>query len=335
MLRRTVLRTLPLVAAGLPLAARLATPGARAQDAAASYPEKPVTIIVPFAAGGNTDAFARLVGQELDTSLGQRFVVENKPGAGGNLGVGQLARAEPDGYTLGMGTVSTHAINPTLYKNLPYDPDTAFAPISLFVTLPNVLAVNPEKLPARSVPELIELLKAQPDTYTFASSGVGTSIHLAGELFMTKTGTKIVHVPYKSSGQVMMDLVAGHVDMAFDNIPTVAQQAQAGAIRPLAVTSLERAPLLPDLPPMAEFLPGFEATSWHGLFAPAGTPPEIVAKLAQAVQAALRSPKISEQLTGMGAKPIGNTPDAFAAFIKAERQKWAEVIKAANVSPEG
>ena len=184
------------------------------------------------------------------------------------------------------------------------------------------------------MPELIELLKAEPDTYTFASSGVGTSIHLAGELLMAKTGTKIVHVPYKSSGQVILDLVAGHVDMAFDNIPTVAQQAQAGKVRPLAVTSLERAPLMPDIPPMADFLPGFEATSWHGLFAPAGTPQPIVDKLAKEVQRILHSPAVSDRLTGMGAKPIGNTPQEFAQFISVERQKWAEVIKAANVSPE-
>jgi tripartite-type tricarboxylate transporter receptor subunit TctC len=332
MLRRNFLET--VLAAGT--AAGLGTPvcTARAQDAAAAgYPDKPVTIIVPFAAGGNTDAFARLVGQELDKAFGQRFVVENKAGAGGNLGVGQLARAEPDGYTLGMGTVSTHAINPTLYKKLPFDPDTAFAPISLFVTLPNVLAVNPAIEP-KSVPELIELLKAKPDTYTFASSGVGTSTHLAGELFMAKTGTKIVHVPYKSSGQVILDLVAGHVDMAFDNIPTVAQQAQAGKVRPLAVTSLERAALLPDLPPMQDFVPGFEATSWHGLFAPAGTPPEIVNKLSADVQRILRTPEMSDRLKGMGATPIGNTPEEFAAFIAAERQKWAEVIKAANISAD-
>lgn len=326
MLRRTVLGGM------LAGTAILSVRPARAQDAA-DYPSDTVTIIVPFAAGGNTDAFARLVGQELDTAFGQRFIVENKAGAGGNLGVGQLARADADGYTLGMGTVSTHAINPTLYKKLPYDPDTAFAPISLFVTLPNVLAVRPG-LEAKTVPELIELLKAQPDTYTFASSGVGTSIHLAGELFMVKTGTKIVHVPYKSSGEVVLAVVAGHVDMAFDNIPTVAQQAKAGKLTALAVTSLERAPLLPDLPPMADFIPGFEATSWHGLFAPAGTPPEIVNKLSKEIQRILREPKLDEQLKGMGAKPIGNTPEEFAQFIKAERQKWAEVIQTAGVEPQ-
>jgi tripartite-type tricarboxylate transporter receptor subunit TctC len=202
------------------------------------------------------------------------------------------------------------------------------------VTLPNVLAVNPEKIAAKSVPEFIELVKANPDTYTFASSGVGTSNHLAGELFMARTGTKINHVPYKSSGQVIMDLVAGHVDMAFDNIPTVAQQAQAGKVRPLAVTSLEKAALLPDLPPLAEFIPGYEATSWHGLFAPAGTPQAIITKLSTEVQRILHSPSVNERLTGMGAKPIGNTPEEFAEFIKAERQKWAEVIKTANIEAQ-
>jgi tripartite-type tricarboxylate transporter receptor subunit TctC len=233
-----------------------------------------------------------------------------------------------------MGTVSTHAINPTLYKNLPYDPDTAFAPISLFVTLPNVLTVNPD-IEAKSVPELIDLIKAKPDTYTFASSGVGTSIHLAGELLMARTGIKMNHVPYKSSGQVMMDVVAGHVDMAFDNIPTVAQQASADKVRPLAVTSLERAPLLPDLPPMAEFIPDFEATSWHGLFAPAGTPPEIVNKISGEVQRIMQQPNVQERLKGMGAKPIGNTPEEFTQFIAAQREKWAAVIKEANIITEG
>ena len=327
MLRRTLLQGLPLAAFTLPLASRLAL-------AQAGYPDRPVTIIVPFAAGGNTDAFARLVGEKLDVAMDQRFVVDNKAGAGGNLGVGQLARAEPDGYTLGMGTVSTHAINPTLYKNLPYDPATAFAPISLFVTLPNVLAVNPS-IEASTVPELIELLKANPDKYTFASSGVGTSTHLAGELFMAKTGTKMSHVPYKSSGQVMLDVVAGHVDMAFDNIPTVAQQASAGKVKALAVTSLDRAPLLPDVPPMAEFLPGFEATSWHGLFAPAGTPPEIVDKLSSEIQKIMHDPEMQAKFQGMGAKPIGSTPEEFAQFITVERDKWATVIKDANITIEG
>jgi tripartite-type tricarboxylate transporter receptor subunit TctC len=327
MLRRSFVQI--SLAAGV--VSRASVPSAFAQDTAAGYPNKPVMVIVPFAAGGNTDAFARLVAQGLDVALGQRFLVENKAGAGGNLGVGQLARAEPDGYTLGMGTVSTHAINPTLYKNLPYDPDKAFAPISLFVTLPNVLAVNPD-LPAKSVPELIELVKAKPDTYSFASSGVGTSTHLAGVLFMAKTGTRMTHVPYKSSGEVVLAVAGGQVDMAFDNIPTVAAQAKDGKLRPLAVTSTERAALLPDLPPLADSLPGFEATSWHGLFAPAGTPPAIVAKLSAEIQRVLRTPEMTERLASMGAKAIGNTPEEFAAFIGVERQKWADVINGAKIT---
>lgn len=327
--RRSFLEIALAGAAGSTLTTR-----AFAQDAAAGWPSKPVTIIVPFAAGGNTDAFARLVAQELDTTFNQRFLVENKAGAGGNLGSAQLAKAPPDGHTLGMGTVSTHAINPTLYKKLPFDPDKAFQPVSLFVTLPNVLVVN-LNLPAKTVPELIELIKAKPDTYTFASSGVGTSIHLAGELLMAKTGARMNHVAFKSSGEVILAVVGGHVDMAFDNIPTAAQQAKAGKVRALAVTGPERAPLLPEVPPMADFLPGFEATTWHGLFAPAGTPPAIVARLSREIHRILHSPKISEQLTGMGAKPIGGTPEEFAKFIAAERQKWAEVIKNANISIEG
>jgi tripartite-type tricarboxylate transporter receptor subunit TctC len=326
MQRRHVLQAALAGAAGLAFHR-----GAAAQDAAADYPDRPVTVIVPFAAGGNTDAFARLVGQELEKAFGQQIVVENKAGAGGNLGTGQLARAEPDGYTLGMGTVSTHAINPTLYKNLPYDPDTAFAPVSLFVTLPNVLVVGND-LPARTVPELIELAKTKPDGLTFASSGVGTSIHLAGELLMARTGAKMTHVPYKSSGEVILAVVSGQVDMAFDNIPTAAAQAKEGKVRPLAVTSLQRAELLPDIPPLADFLPGFEATSWHGLFAPAGTPEAIIDKLSGEIRRVLREPALSERLKGMGATPVGNTPEEFAAFIAAERRKWAEVIKGANIS---
>jgi tripartite-type tricarboxylate transporter receptor subunit TctC len=332
MLRRTLLKSVPGALTALLFATVAAIPG-QANAQTAGYPNKPVTIVVPFTAGGNTDAFARMVGDELDKALGQRFLVENKPGAGGNLGAAQVARATPDGYTLGMGTVSTHAINPSLYKKLPYDPDTAFAPVSLIATLPNVLVVNPA-INAKSVPELIELLKKEPEVHTYASSGPGTSPHLGAELFATKTGTKMTHVPYKGSGQSIMDVVAGHVDMVFDNIPTAAAQAKAGKVRALAVTSLQRAPLLPDVPAMAEFLPGFEATSWHGLFAPGGTPKEIVDKLSGEVQRIMKLPHIQERMQAMGAKPIGNTPEEFTQYIGVERKKWAEVVKASGVSLE-
>jgi tripartite-type tricarboxylate transporter receptor subunit TctC len=332
MLRRTLLRSVPGALTALLFATVAALPG-QASAQAAGYPNKPVTIIVPFTAGGNTDAFARMVGDELDKALGQRFLIENKPGAGGNLGAAAVAKAEPDGYTLGMGTVSTHAINPSLYKKLPFDADKGFAPVSLIATLPNVLVVNPS-LPAKSVPELIELLKKEPEVHTYASSGPGTSPHLGAELFASRTGTKMTHVPYKGSGQSIMDVVAGHVDMVFDNIPTAAQQAKAGKVRALAVTSLERAPLLPDVPAMAEFLPGFEATSWHGMFAPGGTPKEIVDKVSTEIQRIMKLPHIQERMQSMGATPVGNTPEEFAQHISVERKKWAEVVKASGVSLE-
>jgi tripartite-type tricarboxylate transporter receptor subunit TctC len=331
MLRRSFLSISLAAAAG---AASLSfAAGAVAQDQAANWPEKPVTILVPYAAGGNTDMFARLLAEGLDKAFGQRFLVENKPGGNANIGTAQLARAEPDGYTLGMGTVATHAINPLVFTNLPFDPVESFAPVSLVATLPNVLVVNPE-IEAESVPELIELLKAEPDVHTFASSGVGSSPHMAAELFMEGTGTSMVHVPYKGSGQSIMDVVGGHVDMVFDNIPTAAEQAKAGAVRALAVTSLERAPLLPDVPPMAEFLPGFEATSWHGLFAPAGTPPEIVEKLSGEVQRILQQPEIQERLKSVGANPVGSTPEEFAQHISAQKEKWAKVVEEAGISVE-
>ena len=330
MLRRTLLRSVPGALTALLFATVAALPG-RADAQTAAYPNKPVTIIVPFTAGGNTDAFARMVGDELDKALGQRFLVENKPGAGGNLGAAAVANAQPDGYTLGMGTVSTHAINPSLYKKLPFDPDKGFAPVSLIATLPNVLVVNPS-IPANSVPELVELLKKEPEVHTYASSGPGTSPHLGAELFSTLTGTKMTHVPYKGSGQSIMDVVAGHVDMVFDNIPTAAAQAKAGKVRALAVTSLTRAPLLPDVPAMAEFLPGFEATSWHGMFAPGGTPKEIVEKVSAEVQRIMKLPHIQERMLGMGATPVGNTPEEFTQHIAVERKKWAEVVKASGVS---
>ncbi|MFK3780170.1 Bug family tripartite tricarboxylate transporter substrate binding protein [Agrobacterium sp. NPDC089420] len=301
---------------------------------AEDYPSRTVTVIVPFAAGGNTDTFGRLVAEQLDKRLGQRFIVENKPGAGGNIGLGDLARSKPDGYTIGMGTVSSNAINQTLYKTLPYDREKGFAPISLIASLPNVLVVNPDKIKANSVEELIAFLKAEPGKHTYASSGVGTSIHLAGELLATKADLKITHVPYKGSSQAILDVVGGHVDMMFDNIPTAAQQVKAGKVKALAVTSLEKANLLPDVPTMASVIPGFEATSWHGLFAPPGTPPEIVEKLSKEVQAIIADPAMKAKLEAMGVTPVGNSSTEFQAFIDKETAKWAEVIKVAQVPPQ-
>ncbi|WP_342241191.1 Bug family tripartite tricarboxylate transporter substrate binding protein [Inquilinus sp. OTU3971] len=314
-------------------AALLPVTGASAQDAAAGYPAKPVTIIVPFAAGGNTDLFGRLLADEMSKTFGQTFIVENKPGAGGAIGAELLAKAQPDGYTLGMATVSTHAINPWVYKDLAYDPVKDFAPVSLAATLPNLLVVNPS-FPAKSVPELIALLKAEPEGHSYASSGFGTSIHLAAAAFEQQIGARMTHVPYKGSAQALSDVVAGHVEMIFDNIPTAVEQAKAGAVRPLAVTGLQRAAVLPDVPTMAEFLPGFDITSWQGLLAPAGTPPAIVEKLSAEAQRIMRLPEIRAKVEALGAQPIGSTAEEFAAYIKAETAKYKPIVEASGATAQ-
>ncbi|HMG49999.1 MAG TPA: tripartite tricarboxylate transporter substrate binding protein [Inquilinus sp.] len=326
-------KRLALLALGALLLAPAVLPGqAWAQDAA-TYPNRPVTIIVPFAAGGNTDLFGRLLADEMTRTFGQPFIVENKPGAGGGIGTEQLAGAEPDGYTLGMGTVGTHAINPWVFKTLTYDAETDFAPVSLAATLPNLLVVNPA-VKANSVPELIALLKAEPDGHSYASSGFGTSIHLAAAAFEMRTGSHMTHVPYKGSAQALGDVVAGHVEMIFDNIPTAAEQAKAGTVRPLAVTGLERTPLLPDVPAMAEFIPGFDITSWQGLLAPAGTPPAIVERLSAEVQRIMRLPGIRIRVEAIGAKPIGSTAAEFTAYIVTEKAKYRPIVEASGATAQ-
>ena len=326
-------KRLALLALGALLLAPAVLPGqARAQDAA-TYPNRPVTIIVPFAAGGNTDLFGRLLADEMTRTFGQPFIVENKPGAGGGIGTEQLAGAEPDGYTLGMGTVGTHAINPWVFKTLTYDAETDFAPVSLAATLPNLLVVNPA-VKANSVPELIALLKAEPDGHSYASSGFGTSIHLAAAAFEMRTGSHMTHVPYKGSAQALGDVVAGHVEMIFDNIPTAAEQAKAGTVRPLAVTGLERTPLLPDVPAMAEFIPGFDITSWQGLLAPSGTPPAIVERLSAEVQRIMRLPEIRARVEAIGAKPIGSTAAEFTAYIVTEKAKYRPIVEASGATAQ-
>jgi tripartite-type tricarboxylate transporter receptor subunit TctC len=310
--------------------AGLASLPAAAAFAQGAYPDKPVTIIVPFGAGGTTDLLGRLLAERLSARMGQRFIVENRAGAGGNVGVAALAKAPKDGYTLGMGTVSTHAINPNVYRTMPFDHIKDFAPLSLVASVPNILMVN-NAVPARTVPELIAHLKANPGKFNFASSGAGTSIHMAGELFKLMAGVDISHVPYRSSAQVVQDIMSGQVQMAFDNITIAWPQVQAGNIRALATATPARLPVAPDLPTVAEFLPGFAATSWHGFFAPAGVPQPIVERLTSEVQAILRLPEVVKQLSDVGVTAVGSTPAEFAVHIDAETRRWAEVATRANV----
>lgn len=304
----------------------LAGPSAFAQS---SYPDKPIRLVVPFLAGGTTDIVARSLAVEMSKSLGQQVVIDNRPGAGGNIGAEIVHKSPPDGYTLLMCTVGTHAINQSLYSKMPFDPakDT---PVSLAATVPNVLVV-PANFPANNVKELIALLKAKPGKYNYASSGNGTSIHLSGELFKSLTGTFITHIPYRGSSQAETDLMAGQVDMMWDNLPAAIANIKAGKLKALAVTTATRTPALPDVPTLAEAgVPGFEASSWFGVTAPPGTPRPIVDKLYQSITKALATPEVKARLESQGAVPVGSSPDDFAKFIASESAKWAKVVKASG-----
>src|SRR3954469_15020238 len=302
---------------------------ADAQD----WPTKQVNLIVPFSAGGTTDLFGRLLANYMHQKFGQPFIVENRAGAGGNLGAQLVARAAPDGYTFLVGTVSTHAINPFMYSKLPYDTQKDFQPVSLIARLPNILVVHPD-MPVKTVPELVAYLKANPDKMSYGSSGVGTSIHLAAELFKIKTGTTMTHVPFRSSGDIMNNLTGGHIELAFDNITLAWTQVKAGRLRALAVTSTERSAIAPDVPVMADTIAGFEATSWHGVFAPAGTPKPIVDKMAAEMKRILNLPEVKDKLFEIGAIAAPMTPEEFAKFIEGERAKWSEVVKTAGVKAD-
>ena len=303
-----------------------------AQGAAGAWPTKPVRIVVPFAPGGTTDILARALAPELGKAFGQSFIVENKPGAGGNTGADLVAKSPADGYTLLMGTVGTQSINPALYPKMPYDAVKDFAPITLFAGVPNVLVMNPAKAAAYKITDvksLIVFAKANPGKLNMASSGNGTSIHLSGELFKTMSGTYMVHFPYRGSGPALLDLIGGTMDLMFENLPSALPQIKAGKLVALAVTSGERSVALPDVPTVAEAGPlkGFEASSWFGLLAPAGTPPDIVNRLQQETAKALAVPALKERLVSQGAIPSGNTPAQFTQFIAAEAKKWAQVVK--------
>ncbi len=321
--RRAILNTLVLGAASA------AAWPAFAQGA---WPNKPVRIVVPFAAGGTTDILARAVAPELSKAFGQQFIVDNRGGSGGNLGADIVAKSPNDGYTLLMGTVGTHGINRALYPKMPFDPIKDFAPITLVAGVPNVMVVNTEratKLGIRNVPDFIKYAKANPGKLNMASSGNGTSIHLAGELFKSMTGTYMLHLPYRGSGPAMLDMVGGTMDVMFDNLPSALPHIKSGKLTALAVTSRQRSAVLPDVPTVEQAggLKGFDATSWFGLLAPAGTPPDIVSRIQQEVSKSLNTPAMKEKMLSQGAIPSGNTPAEFAAHIDAEHKKWAKVVK--------
>lgn len=297
------------------------------QAFAQSYPVKAVKMIVPFPAGGTTDILGRIVAQKLSERLGQPFIIDNRGGAGGNIGADVVAKSAPDGYTLLVGTVGTNAINASIYAKMPYDTVKDFVPIGLIAAVPNVLVVHPS-VPARTVKELIDLLKSKPGEINFASSGNGTSIHLSGELFKTMAGVRMNHIPYKGSAPALTDLIGGQVQLMFDNLPSSMPHIKAGKLRALAVTSLKRSAARPDLPTIAEAaLPGFDASSWFALFAPAGTPKEIVGKLNSELNTILQLADVREKFAAQGAEPTEFTPEQFAAFTQAELTKWARVVK--------
>jgi tripartite-type tricarboxylate transporter receptor subunit TctC len=302
---------------------------------AADYPSRPVRLIVPFPAGGTTDIFARLIGDRLSKSLGQQFVIDNRGGAGGNIGSDAVAKADPDGYTLLMGTVGTHAINHSLYTRMPYDALRDFAPVAFVAGVPNVLVVNPKNIKATTVQEFIAEAKSTPRKFNMASSGNGTSIHLSGEMFKQMTGVDFVHVPYRGSGPAVNDLLAGQVDLMFDNLPSSIGHIRAGTLRAIAVTSAQRSPALPDVPAIAEAgVPGFEASSWFALFAPVKTPREIVDKLNAEVLKALDDPEVQKRFAEVGGEIRKQSPQEFGAFVKGELEKWAQVVKASGAKIE-
>jgi tripartite-type tricarboxylate transporter receptor subunit TctC len=310
--------------------AALAAPGAAFSESA--WPAKPVRIVVPFAPGGTTDILARAMAPELSRGFGQPFVVDNKPGAGGNVGADQVAKSAADGYTLLMGTVGTHAINQSLYPKMPFDPIKDFAPVTLVAGVPNVLVMNPARAEAaqiHNVADLIRYAKANPGRLNMASSGNGTSIHLSGELFKRMTGTFLVHFPYRGSGPALLDLIGGTMDLMFDNLPSALPQIKAGKLTALGVTTAQRSAALPEVPTIAEAGPvkGFDASSWFGLLAPAGTPADIVNRIQQESAKALGTPALKERLLSQGAIPSGMPPAEFVAFIAAETKKWAQVVK--------
>jgi tripartite-type tricarboxylate transporter receptor subunit TctC len=307
------------------------TPGAasaQSNAAGAAWPNKPVRVIVPFPPGGSVDVTTRQLAQKLGDALGQPFVVENRPGAGGNIGMEALAKSAPDGYTLGIGALSTHAVNPSLYPKIPFDPVRDFAPVSLLVVTPNVLVTNPAVLPANDIAGIIDFAKKNPGRVNCASGSNGSAGHLACELFRLASGAPVTHVPYKGGAPAVTDLLGGQVQMMFDNMANAMPHLKAGKTRAFAVTTPRRSALAPELPTMAEAgMRDFDIYTWWGLFAPAGTPTEIVRRLNTEVGKALASADLREKWLAGGAEPAASTPEAFAAFIARELPKYARIVK--------
>ena len=296
---------------------------------AQTWPNRPIKLVVPFAAGGTTSILGRAMADKLAPLLGQPVVVDNRPGAGGNVGMDAVAKSEPDGYTLLMGPIGL-AINPALYSKMSFDPLRDLAPIGLYAGVPNLLVVHPS-VPAQSLKELIALFKANPGKYNYASNGNGTSSHLAAEMLKSSAGVDIVHIPYKGGAPAMADLLAGQVTMLFDQMPAVLPQVKGGKVRALGVSSAQRSAAAPEVPSLAEAgLPGFDMTVWFGLLAPARTPPAVLQRVNAEMGKVLQDPEFRTFLAGLGVSPLGGSPEAFASFMQAETQRWAQVVKASG-----
>jgi tripartite-type tricarboxylate transporter receptor subunit TctC len=323
-MRKTL--ALLIVAAILPMCA-----SALAQ--APTYPDKPIRIIVPFPAGGVADTFGREIGKKLTEAWGQPVLIDNRPGAGGNIGADIVAKSAPDGYTLVIGNIGTHAVNVSLLPSMSFDPIKDFTPIAHVLDAEGLLVINPS-IAATTVPELIALARSQPGKLSYGSAGVGTTSHLAGEMFKSMTKVEIVHVPYKGNVPAITDLLGGQTSMIFATMPTVLPHVRAGKLRALAVLGTARTPALPDVPTMAESVPGFEVSNWIGLFGPAGMPPTIVTRLNVEIEKIMRSSEIQKRLETEGAKFIPMTPEQFGAFQKSELKKWAKTIKDANIKAD-
>jgi tripartite-type tricarboxylate transporter receptor subunit TctC len=308
------------------LSAIASAPGAQALD----YPTRPVRFVVGYPPGGSTDILARLVGQRLSERIGQQFVIENKPGAGNNIGTETVANAEPDGYTVLL-VNPANFINTSLYKNLKFDFMRDIAPVASFNRVPNVMTINND-VPAKTVAEFIAYVKANPGKVNMASSGNGTSVHLSGEMFMAMSGAKMEHVPYRGSAPAMTDLLGNRVQVIFDNMPSVVQHIQSGALRALAVTTAQRSPQMPDVPTVGETVPGYEASALFGMGAPKKTPPEIIEKLNREINAVLAEPEIKRRLTELGGEPLISTPGEFGTMMAAETAKWKKVVESAGIT---